>query len=45
MGVDTNAHGTYDLWVVYDGPCANDDEVQKMKDAAIAVPDREIPVR
>jgi hypothetical protein len=38
MGINTNAHGTYDLWVVYDGPCANDDEVQKMKDAAIPVP-------
>ena len=38
MGVDTSAHGTYDLRAVYDGPCANDDDVQKMKDAAIAVP-------
>jgi hypothetical protein len=38
MGVDTNAHGTYDFWVVYDGPCANDNDVQKMKDAEIAVP-------
>ncbi len=39
MGMETNARGTYELWVVYDGPCANDAELQKMKDASIAVPD------
>ncbi len=38
MGVDTNAHGTYDLWVVYDGPCATDEDVQKLKNASIAAP-------
>src|ERR1700678_6450 len=38
MGVDTNAHGTYELWVRYDGPSANDAEAQKLKDAGIAAP-------
>jgi hypothetical protein len=38
MGVDTNARGTYDLWVIYDGPCANETELQKLKDAQIDVP-------
>lgn len=38
MGVDTNAHGTYDLWVEYDGPAASDEDVQKLKDAAIEAP-------
>lgn len=37
-GVDTNAHGTYDLWVVYDGPSANDSDTEKLKEAGIAVP-------
>ena len=38
MGVDTNARGIYDLWVVYDGPCANDEDTQKLKEAGIAAP-------
>ncbi len=38
MGADTNAHGTYELWVDYDGPTANDADAQKLKDAGIAVP-------
>jgi hypothetical protein len=36
MGLDANAHGTYELWVMYDGPCANDDDAQKLNDAGIA---------
>ncbi|MGA3224523.1 MAG: hypothetical protein ABSC65_12225 [Acidobacteriaceae bacterium] len=38
MGVDTNAHGTYEFHVVYDGPSANPADDQKLKDAGIAVP-------
>ncbi len=38
MGVDTNAHGTYDLRVEYDGPSANDEDIQKLKDASISAP-------
>jgi hypothetical protein len=38
MGVDTNAHGTYEFHVVYDGPSATPDDDQKLKDAGIAVP-------
>jgi hypothetical protein len=38
MGVDTNAHGTYELWVHYDGPSANEEDAQKLKDAGIAAP-------
>jgi hypothetical protein len=38
MGVDANIPGTYDLWVVYDGPCANDGEIEELKDAGIAAP-------
>jgi hypothetical protein len=38
MGVDTNAHGTYELHVVYDGPSANSTDDQKLKDSGIAVP-------
>lgn len=38
MGVDANAPGTYDLWVVYDGPCASDDDAQKLKQAGITAP-------
>jgi hypothetical protein len=39
MGVDTNAHGTYEIHVVYDGPSANPSDDQKLKDAGIPVPD------
>jgi hypothetical protein len=38
MGVDTNAHGTYEFHVVYDGPSANPADDEKLKDAGIAVP-------
>lgn len=38
MGVDTNAPGTYQLWVIYDGPCANDAEVQELKSVQIVAP-------
>jgi hypothetical protein len=38
MGVDTNAHGTYEFRVVYDGPSATPADDQKLKDAGIAVP-------
>jgi hypothetical protein len=38
MGADTNARGTYQMWVDYDGPTANQDDAQKLKDAGIAVP-------
>ena len=38
MGVDTNAHGTYEFHVVYDGPSATPADDQKLKDAGIAVP-------
>ena len=38
MGVDTNARGTYDFHVVYDGPSATPADDQKLKDAGIAVP-------
>jgi hypothetical protein len=38
MGVDTNAHGTYEFHVVYDGPSATPADDEKLKDAGIAVP-------
>jgi hypothetical protein len=38
MGVDTNAHGTYEFHVVYEGPSATPADDQKLKDAGIAVP-------
>lgn len=38
MGADTNAHGTYEFHVVYDGPSANPADDEKLKDAGIAVP-------
>ena len=38
MGVDTNAHGTYEFRVVYDGPSATPADDEKLKDAGIAVP-------
>jgi hypothetical protein len=38
MGVDTNAHGTYEFHVVYDGPSGTPADDQKLKDAGIAVP-------
>jgi hypothetical protein len=39
MGVDTNAHGTYEFRVVYDGPCATPADEEKLKDAGVAAPD------
>jgi hypothetical protein len=38
MGVDANAHGTYELWVLYDGPCANDTDAEKLKEIGISTP-------
>jgi hypothetical protein len=38
MGVDTNAHGTYEFHVVYDGPSATPEDDEKLKEAGIAVP-------
>jgi hypothetical protein len=38
MGVDANAHGTYELHVVYDGPSATPEDDEKLKDAGIPVP-------
>jgi hypothetical protein len=38
MGVDTNAHGTYEFHVVYDGPCATPEDDEKLKSAGIAAP-------
>jgi hypothetical protein len=38
MGVDTNAHGTYEFHVVYDGPSASPADDEKLQDAGIAVP-------
>jgi hypothetical protein len=38
MGADTNAHGTYEFHVVYDGPSATPADDQKLKDSGIAVP-------
>ncbi len=38
MGVDTNAHGTYEFHVVYDGPSATPADDEKLKAAGIAVP-------
>jgi hypothetical protein len=38
MGVDANAHGTYEFRVVYDGPSATPADDEKLKEAGIAVP-------
>lgn len=38
MGVDTNAHGTYEFHVVYDGPSATPEDDDKLKSAGIAAP-------
>jgi hypothetical protein len=38
MGVDANAHGTYEFHVVYNGPSATPEDDQKLKDAGIAAP-------
>lgn len=38
MGVDTNAHGTYEFHVVYNGPSATPEDEQKLKEAGIAAP-------
>ena len=38
MGVDANAHGTYDFHVVYDGPSATPADDEKLKEAGVAVP-------
>jgi hypothetical protein len=39
MGMDTNAHGTYEFHVVYDGPSATPADDEKLKEAGVAVPD------
>ena len=38
MGVDTNAHGTYEFHVVYEGPSATPEDDERLKTAGIAVP-------
>jgi hypothetical protein len=38
MGVDTNAHGTYEFHVVYNGPSATPEDDEKLKSAGIAAP-------
>ncbi len=38
MGVDTNAHGTYEFHVVYDGPSATAEDDEKLKTAGIPFP-------
>jgi hypothetical protein len=38
MGVDTNAHGTYEFHVVYDGPSATPEDDEKLKSAGISAP-------
>jgi hypothetical protein len=38
MGVDTNARGTYEFHVVYDGPSATPEDDEKLKSAGIASP-------
>jgi hypothetical protein len=38
MGMDTNAHGTYEFRVVYDGPSATPADDAKLKEAGVAVP-------
>jgi hypothetical protein len=39
MGMDADAHGTYEFRVVYDGPSATPADDEKLKQAGIAVPD------
>jgi hypothetical protein len=38
MGVDTNAHGTYEFHVIYDGPSASPEDDEKLKSAGVATP-------
>jgi hypothetical protein len=38
MGVDANAHGTYEFHVVYDGPSATPEDDEKLKEAGVAAP-------
>jgi hypothetical protein len=38
MGVDANAHGTYEFHVVYDGPSASPADDEKLKEAGVAAP-------
>jgi hypothetical protein len=38
MGVDTDAHGTYEFHVVYEGPSGTPADDEKLKQAGIAVP-------
>ena len=38
MGVDTNAHGTYEFHVVYNGPGAGPEDEAKLKQAGVAAP-------
>lgn len=35
MGINANDRGTYELWVIYDGPCADDTDSQKLQSAGI----------
>jgi hypothetical protein len=36
--LNTSAGGTYRMWVIYDGPAANAEGLQKLKEADIVVP-------
>lgn len=38
MALNTIAVGTYEIWVIYDGPGTNAEELQKLEQAGIAVP-------
>jgi hypothetical protein len=38
MGLNTIAVGIYEIWVIYDGPAANAEELKKLEQAGIAVP-------
>jgi hypothetical protein len=38
MGLNTIAVGTYEIRVIYDGPAANAEELQKLEQLGIAVP-------
>jgi hypothetical protein len=38
MALNTSAGGTYRMWVIYDGPAANAEGLQKLKEAGIVVP-------
>jgi hypothetical protein len=38
MSVNVNAPGIYEIWVIYDGPAANAEDLQKLQEAGIEVP-------